>query len=233
MMTNQKASIRFLAAVLLLLIGCTAGRISVQSGDRIIFFGDSITELGVIPSGYVTLVKEELNRRHTDMEIEIIAAGISGNKVTDLVSRLQRDVLWRNPTIVVIYIGINDVWHWALQNLQGTTQEEYEGGLREIIARIQYAGARVVLCTPSVIGEKYDATNPQDAMLEEYAKISRKVARDLGARLCDLREAFAAYLLANNKENKEQGILTYDRVHLNEEGNKLVAREILKSMGED
>lgn len=232
-MAHRKASIWFLAAVLLLLTGCTAGKVSVQSGDRIVFFGDSITELGVKPNGYVTLVKEELNRRHPDLQLEVIGAGVSGNKVSDLLDRLQRDVLRRNPTIVVIYIGINDVWHWTLQNLQGTTQVEYESGLREIIARIQYAGARVLLCTPSVIGEKHDGTNPQDAMLEEYAEISRKVARGLGARLCDLRKAFMAYLLANNNENKEQGILTYDRVHLNDEGNKLVAREILKSMGED
>jgi lysophospholipase L1-like esterase len=54
------------------------------------------------------------------------------------------------------------------------------------------------------------------------------VARSLGATLCDLRKAFHDYLVLNNKENKPQGILTYDGVHLNDEGNRLVAREILK-----
>ena len=65
-------------------------------------------------------------------------------------------------------------------------------------------------------------------MLEEYAGISRSVALALGARLCDLRKAFHSYLVLNNKENKSQGILTRDGVHLNDEGNKFVAQELLK-----
>jgi lysophospholipase L1-like esterase len=90
----------------------------------------------------------------------------------------------------------------------------------------------VILCTPSVIGEKYDGTNPQDAMLDEYAAISRKIALDVGVRLCDLRKAFLDYLKVHNKENKEKGVLTTDGVHLNDEGNKLVAQEILKLLQE-
>jgi lysophospholipase L1-like esterase len=227
---NQRKAVLLLFA-LALLVGCST-RISLRSGDRIVFFGDSITELGVKPNGYVTLIKAELSNRHPDLGIEVIGAGISANKVTDLLNRLGRDVLDEKPNVVVIYIGINDVWHWALKNLQGTRKDQYESGLREIIARIQYADAMVVLCTPSVIGEKYDGTNPQDAMLEEYAAISRKVAEDLGIRLCDLRKAFLKYLAANNKENKEKDILTDDRVHLNDTGNRFVAQEILKSFGE-
>jgi lysophospholipase L1-like esterase len=47
-------------------------------------------------------------------DVEIVNAGISGNKVTDLGSRLDKDVIQRHPFTVVIYIGINDVWHWQL-----------------------------------------------------------------------------------------------------------------------
>ena len=220
-----------LLVALVLLVGCST-RISLRSGDRIVFFGDSITELGVKPNGYVTLIKEELNSRHPDLGIEVIGAGISGNKVTDLLNRLGRDVLDKKPNVVVIYIGINDVWHWVLKNLKGTPKDEYERGLREIIARIQYSGAEVILCTPSVIGEKHDGTNPQDAMLEEYASISRRVTMELGVRVCDLRKSFIEHLSQHNKDNKEQDILTYDRVHLNDAGNRFVAQEILKSLGE-
>jgi lysophospholipase L1-like esterase len=94
------------------------------------------------------------------------------------------------------------------------------------------AGARVVLCTPSVIGEKADGSNKLDAKLDEYSDISRKVAKEQNVALCDLRKAFLDHLKANNKDNKEKGILTGDRVHLNEAGNKLVAETMLKSLGQ-
>jgi lysophospholipase L1-like esterase len=204
----------------------------MRTGERILFLGDSITELGVKPDGYVALVQEQLSTQYPELGIEIIGAGISGNKVTDLLQRLGNDVIERKPTIVFIYIGINDVWHWALPNHKGTTKEEFEGVLREIVARIRYSGAEVVLCTPSVIGEKFDRTNPQDPMLEEYCAISRKIAFDRRIRLCDLRKAFIAYLTENNKENREKNILTTDGVHLNDAGNRLVADEMLRFLGE-
>jgi lysophospholipase L1-like esterase len=224
----------FICSVIsLLLIGSCTSRLSLTSGDRIVFFGDSITELGVKPNGYVSLIRDDLRARHPEVKAEIIGAGISGNKVPDLLERLSWDVLDKAPTTVVICIGINDVWHWALKDHQGTTVDEYESGLREIVARIQYAGARVILCTPSVIGERNDGTNPQDQMLDEYSEISRNVALDLGARLCDLRKVFVEYLRGGNAENKEKGVLTYDGVHLNDAGNQLVAHEILRLIGVD
>jgi lysophospholipase L1-like esterase len=212
--------------------GCTGERMLLHQGERILFFGDSITQLGVKPNGYVTLIKEQLTGSYPNLDIEIISAGISGNKVTDLQERLAKDVVERKPTIVVIYIGINDVWHWALPNHKGTAKEDFERVLREIIARIQYSGAKVLLCTPTVIGEVPDSTYRQNSMLAEYAGIDRRIAKELGIRLCDLNKAFDAYLLEHNSDKKEKGILTTDGVHLNDEGNRLVANEILKFLGE-
>jgi isoamyl acetate esterase len=224
-------SLLLLLVIAATLTSCTGGRMSLRKGERILFLGDSITEQGIQPKGYVTLLREQFAARYPDLGVEIVGAGISGNKVTDLEKRLAKDVIERKPSIVVIYIGINDVWHWALENHTGTTKEEFERVLREMIARIQYSGAEVVLCTPSVIGEKADSTNSQDPMLDQYCAIDRKIAFDQGVRLCDLRKAFLAYLAVHNKENSEKGILTTDGVHLNDAGNKLVADELLRFLG--
>ncbi len=193
---------------------------------RIIFFGDSITELGVEPKGYISLLRDSI--RTLDSTVELIGAGISGHKVTDLQARLERDVLSKKPTLVVIYIGINDVWHWVLPNAKGTTKEMFEAGLKDIIGKIQTLGAQVILCTPSVIGEKNDGDNPQDAMLHEYSAISRKVAATTNATLCDLHSAFVTYESLHNPENKKENILTNDGVHLNDNGNIFVAHEMMK-----
>ena len=208
---------------------------ALKKGDRILFLGDSITAGATSPQGFITLIKYSLDAAHKDLGIETIGAGISGNKVGQLRARLQRDVLDKKPTIVFIYIGINDVWHWKKNKdgilAGGTTREAFESGLKDIIGKINGIGARVILCTPSVIGEKADGTNDYDTMLTEYCGISRKVASETQSGMVDLHNAFIAYIKANNKENKPNGILTGDKVHLNAQGNKLVAEEMLKALG--
>jgi len=196
----------------------------LRSSDRIVFFGDSLTEQGELPQGYVSIVREHLRKDYPG--ITVIGAGISGNKVPQLVERLDRDVLRHRPTIVVIYIGINDVWHFDKHGT-GTPKPVYESGLRDLIARIQASSARVMLCTPSVVGEKHRGENKLDSLLDDYAGISREVAQSLGATVCDLRKEFISYLTSHNPKNLSEGILTVDSVHLNDEGNRLVAETLL------
>jgi len=204
----------------------------LKKGDRIVFLGDSITQGGGGPTGYVTLIEKALAGAHKDLGIEVVNAGISGNKVADLRGRIDRDVIAKQPTVVVIYIGINDVWHGEHDPARGTAAGAFEAGLRELIGKCKAAGARVVLCTPSVIGEKRAGANALDAKLDAYAGITRWVAKEEKVGLCDLRKAFLDHEAAHNPEDKEAGILTGDRVHLNDAGNKLVAGAMLEALGE-
>ena len=220
----------FILFILSLISGCSTPETTTHSSTRIIFFGDSITELGDKPGGYVAILRDTLSA--LEKKIEVIGAGISGNKISDLHRRLEKDILKKNPSIVVIYIGINDVWHYEFvrRGLTGTPKPEFEKGLKEIITRIQSSGASVILCTPSVIGEKNDRTNKYDAQLDEYSAISRTVAAQCAIPLCDLRSAFVDYLKKNNPSNAEKNILTFDGVHLNDTGNRLVASELLAAL---
>jgi len=196
--------------------------------DTIVFLGDSITAAGVRPTGYVTLTAKAIAKAYPSLNVKCIGAGISGHKVPDCQKRLDRDVIQKKPTIVLIYIGINDVWHWGRN--RGTKKEDFEAGLHEMIKRINAAGARVILCTPTVIGEKTDGTNKFDKMLDEYADISRKVAKATGSQLLDLRKEFLTYLKANNADNAPRGILTGDTVHLNNKGNSFLAGLVLNAL---
>lgn len=198
----------------------------VPPRERIVFLGDSITQAGDRPGGYVDLVRKAFA---TTDGVEVIGAGISGHKVPDLEKRLDRDVLARKPTTVVIYIGINDVWH-SLQG-RGTPREAYEAGLRGLVDRVRAAGAKVILCTPSVIGEKPPGENPLDAMLDDYAGVTRAVAAGMQTGLIDLRRAFVEHLAAHNTAKAEKGLLTGDGVHLSAEGNRFVADRMLEGLG--
>ena len=198
----------------------TGGKAQEAEACRVVFFGDSITQAAVGPEGYITQLQTALEAHPTGRKFELVGAGISGHKVPDLQARLERDVLAKQPDLVVIYIGINDVWH--SQSGKGTPSDKYRAGLEDLITKINAAGARVILCTPSVIGERHDGTNDLDQMLEEYAAISREVAAKTGAFLVDLRKLFVHDLKIRNPENKPSGVLTTDGVHLNPAGNELV-----------
>jgi isoamyl acetate esterase len=64
--------------------------------------------------------------------------------------------------------------------------------------------------------------------LNKYAQIIRGLAKNYKCDLVDLREDFLSYDLKNNPENKESGILTVDKVHLNPVGNEFVAGKMME-----
>jgi isoamyl acetate esterase len=199
--------------------------LSMQTKKRIIFFGDSITQAGAQSGGYILRIGELAAREKMNEQFELIGSGIGGNKIYDLYLRLEKDVLEKKPDIVFIYIGVNDVWHKQSYGT-GTDPEKFEKFYRAIIEKIQAQGATVALVTPAVIGERTDHSNEMDGDLNQYCNIVRSIAKDLGLGLVDLRKAFLEHNRRYNPSNKESGILTTDRVHLNPAGNQLVAEEM-------
>ncbi|HQV65611.1 MAG: G-D-S-L family lipolytic protein [Saprospiraceae bacterium] len=189
---------------------------------KIIFFGDSITEMGVHQNGYIDLMQKRLDTEKKADDYQIIGSGKGGNKVYDLFFRLEKDVLSQNPDVVVIWIGVNDVWHKSTFGT-GTDFDKFVVFYSEIIKKCSDKGIKVVCCTPACIGEKIDNSNPQDGDLNEISKIIRKTAFDNNAKVIDFRKAFLEYNLNHNKTNSDKGTLTNDRVHLNDLGNTMVA----------
>src|SRR6476469_4304432 len=98
---------------------------------KILFFGDSITQQGIEPKGYITVIKDLLQKQDID-NYELIGAGINGNKVYDLYLRVEKDVISKSPDIVVVFIGVNDVWHKATHGT-GTDAGKFEDFYRAII----------------------------------------------------------------------------------------------------
>jgi len=192
---------------------------------RVIFFGDSITQQGNQPGGYISLLKESLEKNGQSGQYELIGAGIGGNKVYDLYLRLEDDVLSKQPDVVFIYVGINDVWHKTSHGT-GTDPAKYVKFYEAIIKKLKEQNIRIVLCTPSVIGERMDYSNPQDGDLNYYASLIRDLASQNQLELLDLRKDFQTHLEKNNPENVEKGILTTDRVHLNAKGNTFLAEKM-------
>ena len=224
---------KIILLILVLITACT-------NSTKVVFLGDSITQAGESKEGegtykgFITSLKENVGQ-----EMELINKGISGNKVSDLLLRYKYDVLELKPDIVFIYIGINDVWHkydWGT----GTDIDVYENGLRKIITDIKIKGAKIILCTPTVIGENsgefklnnsfknIDTMDIMNKDLDAFSDVIRNLSSEFNTELLDLRKKFKDYISENNTENVSKGILTYDGVHLNNQGNKLIADEMIK-----
>ena len=195
---------------------------------QVVFLGDSITEEGrTLELGFINLLEESLDSE----KFNLIGKGISGDKVSDLLVRYEDDVLVQNPDIVFIYIGINDVWH-SYDVGKGSDIDFYEKGLRKIITDIKKRGAKIILCTPTVIGERVTFEDElevkRDQELDAFAGVVRNLSSEFNTELLDLRTIFKDYIVENNQNNDYQDFLTDDGVHLNDAGNKLIADEMIK-----
>lgn len=213
--------------------------IAVKSGEKIAFLGDSITQAGWgNPAGYVRLVIAGLEAN--DVHAEAIPAGISGHKSDQMLARLDKDVLNKKPQWMTLSCGVNDVWHGArgvpLDDAMAqtgayddkvATRGTYKKNITAIIDRATAAGVKPVLLTATVIQE--NLTNKENAQLAPYNDFLRQFAKERKLPLADLNAMFQERIKAENKPTLK--VLTVDGVHMNTEGNKLMAIGVLKALG--
>lgn len=202
--------------------------------QRWLFIGDSITDCGRrddperLGFGYVRLIRDWLLARSPEQAPQIINRGTSGDRVLELASRWQQDVIAVHPHVLSIKIGINDVW----RQLNPATAAggvkladfiaTYEMLLAETIAAD--ASVRIVLCEPSVIS----APQPEDGntKLRPYVEAVRELAKkfpDQVACVVGLHEA----CLAAEKARPDVAWWP-DGVHPGSAGHMLLARTWLK-----
>lgn len=213
-----------LALSLAAIVHSSHAAIAVKSGEKIGFLGDSITAGGWSnPAGYVRLVMAGLKANGIDAEA--VPAGISGHKSNDMLARLEKDVLSKKPQWMTLSCGVNDVWHGA----KGVLLDQYKENITKIVDTATAAGAKVVITTATVIYEKLDS--PQNVQLAPYNDFLRALAKEKNLPLADLNAMFHERIKAENQPDKK--VLTSDGVHMNGEGNKLMATGVLRAMGLD
>ncbi len=192
-----------------------------RSPMRIVFVGDSFVHRSLKGHGVLEALRDELERRHPGYDVTVTEAGVNGDRIGDILQRLDDDVLALRPEAVVLYwdSDISDVDERGMapaevRDLRAT----YEANLREVLTRLVASRAFVVMSGPTLIGERPHGQNPKDPQLDAYRRINRKVARALGVRYVDTRRAFFAARPADAPPDVSKGLLTEDGEHLNERG---------------
>lgn len=211
-----------------------------ENMDRIVFAGDSVTDMGSaqpigeglhedVGRGYVRVVENMLNAWYPELALRITNSGTSGNTSRDLLQRYQRDVVDLHPQWVSICIGINDIWRQfdcpAFSDWQ-VSSDEYEANLEKMILSVKDTAKGIILMTPY-----YMEPNKEDWVrkrTDDYVSICKKLAKNHGCILVDLQAMFDQYFTY-----RHSCCIAWDRVHPNQTGATLIAREFLKNCGFD
>lgn len=203
--------------------------------DRIVFAGDSVTDMGSaqpvgeglfenVGNGYVRVLESMFASYYPEIFLRITNSGTSGNTSRNLLERFDRDVVDLNPDWVSICIGINDVWRQfdspAIVDSH-VLPEEYEKNLEEMITRVKDKVKGIFILSPYII-----EANTEDMMrkrMDEYVAIAKKLAEKYGCIFVDFQKMYAEYCTI-----RHSSYIAWDRIHPNRIGSTLMAREFLK-----
>lgn len=192
---------------------------------RILFQGDSITDAGRDRSephnlsGYTRFVAQTLGNEH-----EYINLGISGNRSIDLLDRYEHDFQAINADIVVLLIGINDVWRGFDSNLY-TSPAEFRKNLTELLMRLKRDNPKAKL----ILLEPYLLPAPDKCHwrrnLAEIIQEVRSAAVTYADALIPLDGLFAEACMHTAWEN-----LSSDGVHPDIKGQQLIAKHVAQAI---
>lgn len=206
-----------------------------ENYDRIVFAGDSVTDMGSLQpvgeglfenvgQGYVRVVENMLAVYYPELFIRVTNSGISGNTSRDLLARFDRDVVELNPDWVSICIGINDVWRQfdspAITD-EHILPEEYEKNVEEMILRVKDKVKGIFILSPYIIEPlREDWVRKR---MDEYGAICKKLADKYGCRFVDFQKMYEDYC-----QFRHSSFIAWDRIHPNKIGSTLMAKTFLK-----
>ena len=196
---------------------------------RIVFFGDSITDcdrdrgdLNSLGNGYVKILADKLRPIYPDTDIELINKGISGDRVQELLARVQTDVIALKPDAVVIMIGINNVWHKFTHGKE-LDLVEFEQDLKELITKLKEAGIVVIFLEPFLLPA------PDKLRMRKIFNEELKIIDRVGEEMCDEFVAFDE-MFNGLVESIPYSEYSLDGVHPTHRGSRLIANTAIKAI---
>lgn len=203
---------------------------------KIVFFGDSITDMGrrreydnlsdtafSYGVGYPLFVAGELHSQPD--RYEVVNRGIAGNEVVNLYARVHEDVWNHNPDVLSILIGINDLWH-QISLKAGVELERFVQTYRMLLAdtKKRFPNIKLVLCEPFMLkGCGTEQYFEHFQKVAGYAAAVKQIAEEFGAYFLPLQETLEKATAAAKPDT-----YLYDGIHPTAAGAKLIADEWLK-----
>ena len=194
--------------------------------STLLFIGDSITDAGrrtdplrPLGEGYVSVLAQRLAARGDD--VRLLNTGISGNRAVDLQRRWNEDCLALAPSVLTIYVGINDVWR-RYDSDDPTSAEDFERTYRDLLEQARgRLDARLILISPFVLPVEPGQEHWREDLDPKIAVVKR-LADEFSAELVDADAA-----MTTAAASLGAAALAADGVHPTPEGHELLADEWL------
>jgi len=223
-----------LAAALALAPAAIAqGTFPLKDGDRVVFYGDSITDQRL----YTTFVETFVVTRFPRLKVWFVHSGVSGDRVTggwagpvDL--RLRRDVIAYKPTVMTIMLGMNDA---SYRGWDDAIFKTYSTGYQHIIDTMKQAvpGIRITVIQPSPYD---DATRPPNiadgynAVLIRYGQFVKELGEREHLVVADLNSPVVTMLEKAKAADPELAKkIIEDRIHPGPGGQLIMAEALLRA----
>jgi len=209
------------------------GNFYLRDGDRVVFYGDSITEQRL----YTAYAETYVVTRFPQLNVTFVHSGVGGDRVgggwagpIDL--RLTRDVFPYKPSVMTIMLGMNDGSYRAFDEPIFKT---YSTGYQHIIDSVKgtLPGIRITLIEPSPYDDVTRAANFEggyNAVLVRYGQFIKELAEKEKLDVADLNTSVVAALekaKATDAETAKK--IIDDRVHPGPAGHLLMAEALLKA----
>jgi lysophospholipase L1-like esterase len=209
----------------------------VQSGEKMLFIGDSITDCGrrddfaPLGNGYVSMFTELATAKHPERDIEWANMGIGGNRTTHLKERWQTDVIDEKPDRLSIKIGINDLSSTRRGDPDSVPSDQFETNYGNILDRTREAlgDIPIVLITPFYMSTDRE-DEVEDVMLDmipTYIGIVEKMSREYGTLLLNLHDVFKEQL-----RHRPASTFCAEPVHPNHVGHMVIASALMEFLNQ-
>jgi lysophospholipase L1-like esterase len=230
---NRLKAVALLFFVIIISCFAQAQDFYLHDGDRVVFYGDSITEQKL----YTNFIEAYVRTRFPNLKIEFWNSGVGGDTVMGgwagpIDVRLKRDVLAYKPTVVTIMLGMNDGQYRALEP---KILDDYTTGYKSIVQTLkrELPGVRITALEPSPFD---DVTRPPqfaqgyNATMLRFGQFVREYGKEQGLTLADLNAPVVTEMRKARAWNTEAAkFIIPDRVHPGAAGHWVMAMAVLKS----
>jgi lysophospholipase L1-like esterase len=205
---------------------------------RILFQGDSITDGNrgrtadpnhILGHGYQFIIASEFAGRFPELNLTFVNRGVSGNKVTDLAARWQKDTLDVHPDVLSVLIGVNDV-NAGMRATNRVSAERFEGDYDNILAQARAANPqlKLMLCEPFILPGRANQGHWEEwqADIRKLQQVVEKLAAKYQAPVVHFQKVFDE---ATNRA--PVGYWIWDGVHPTYAGHQLMADEWVRVYG--
>ena len=213
--------------------------LQAQSGQKILFIGDSITDVGRSMTerpygiGFVKIFRDMLISREPCKQIEIINKGIGGNTAWQLQERWTDDVLFLKPDYLVILIGINDLHQPLVHGAdKHETLQKHTDAYDEILSRTakELPDCKILLLEPFYMSRDAASKSLRTEVLEvlpDYLAVTRRMSEKYNTGLINTHELFQNIL-----KYYETDTICLEPIHPTGTGQFVIAEAIYNALSE-